>query len=174
VAVNFAVDFSTNQPPAISFTATGSQGWVVTPTNLVLSASATAVYGVQQVNFYAGNTLLAAVQNPPYQFTWTNPPPGDYALSASAVDNQQAVTLAPPARVQVLPAAPHLQIQPADAADMAVTWPVPLDVFYVESATNVDGPWTLSPYPPSFFTTGQTATIPAASCRQFFRLMSPQ
>lgn len=174
VYVNFAVNSATSQPPVISFTAIGNQGWLVEPTNIVLSANATAAYGVQQVNFYNGTNLIGTMQNPPYNFTWTNTPPGDYVLSACAIDTAQAATWAPPARVLVLPDPPILQISRADASDFAVSWPASLDGFFVESSTNAAGPWILSPWPQFFSTNTQTATIPSTQCRQFFRLQRPR
>jgi len=125
------------------------------------------------VNFYNGTNQLAFAINPPYTFTWTNPPPGDYTLNALAVSKLEARTWAQPVTICILPALPTLSITQADASNIAITWPLALDGFFVESAPDAAGPWTLSPYPQLYFTNGQTATIPKAD-QQFFRLMRPQ
>lgn len=170
--VNVAVNSSTDQPPAISASYSPTLPWYVVPTNLVLSATATAANGIQQVDFYDGGVQFAAVTNPPYIYTWTNPPIGDQALNVCAIDNAGAATWAQPLNLTILPVAPNLSIQQADATDVALSWPVQLDGFYVESAANVTGPWTLSPYPQLYFTNVQTATIPM-SAGPFFRLSHP-
>ena len=174
VAVNFAVAPAASQPPVITFTASGSQGWIVEPTNIALSAAVTAANGLQQVNFYADTALLAVVQNPPYNFIWTNPPPGDHVLNACAIDDQQAATWAQPTRVLVLPSAPLLQLSQPNSANVEVSWPITLDGFLVETSTNVLGPWALSPFPPFYFTNVQTATIPTTNGQQYFRLEYPR
>ena len=65
-----------------------------------------------------------------------------------------------------------MNIQLADSETVAVTWPLELEGYFIESAPDAAGPWTLSPFPPLFFITGQTATVPMAD-QQFFRLMRP-
>ena len=173
VVVNFSVNSPANTPPIIAFSSPVNQSWRVAPTNLVFSATASDFNSIQQVDFFNGTNFLAFVVNPPYMFTWTNPAPGDYTLNALAVSKSEARAWAQPVTVSILPAAPILTIQQADAIDVSVTWPLALDGFYVESATGADGPWTLSPFPPLYFANGQTATIPMAD-QQFFRLMRPQ
>ena len=103
----------------------------------------------------------------------TNVSPGDSTFSARAIDNLGARTWSAPVRISVLPVVPRLSIQQVDAAHLAVGWPLELNGFFVETADDVKGPWTLSPVPPLFFPIGQTATLPLAH-QQFFRLMRPQ
>ena len=131
-----------------------------------------AINGIQQVNFYNGTNPLAFVVKAPYTFTWTNPPPGDYVLNARVGDIFEATIWAQPLTISILSTAPKLLIQQADPNNVAVTWPLALDGFFIESATNASGPWTLSPFPQLYFTNGQTATIPMAD-HQLFRLMQP-
>ena len=172
VVVNFSVNAPANSPPAIAFTNPVNNSWRLAPTNLVFSATASDVNGIQQVNFFSGTNFIAVMVNPPYSFTWTNPPPGDYTLNAIAISKSEARTWAQPVTVSILAAMPNLSIQQVDANDVTLTWPLALDGFYVESAANANGPWTLSPYPPLYFANGQTATMPMAD-QQFFRLMRP-
>jgi hypothetical protein len=42
---------------------------------------------ISHVRFMEGNTQLAAVANPPYEFVWTNPPPGEHKIRAIADDS---------------------------------------------------------------------------------------
>jgi len=172
VVIHFSINAPTNPPPTIVFTTSLRQNWVVGPTNITLSASASDLGGLQQVNFYNGTNFLGPITKPPYVFILTNLPPGDYTLNAMAVSSQEARTWARPVGISVFSANPTLGIRPVDALNIAVTWPLALDGFYVESAPAANGPWTLSPFPPEYSASGQTAIIPFTD-QQVFRLMHP-
>src|SRR5205823_14960682 len=47
---------------------------------------------VRQVQFFANATLVSTASAAPYTASWTNVPPGNYALRAVAVDNLGAST----------------------------------------------------------------------------------
>jgi hypothetical protein len=170
--LNIAVDSPTNTLSIIALTNPVDGNVYLTPTNLTLAANASDPDGLRAVNFYADGSLIASVTNAPYVLTLTNVAAGDHTFSARAIDHFGARTWSAPVRVTVLPVAARLTIRQVDSENVAVTWPLDLDGFFVESASDLDGPWTLSPVPPLFFTNGQTATIPLGD-RQFFRLMHP-
>jgi len=172
VIVNLAINPPTNTLSNIALTNPVDGKYFIGPTNLTLAVAASDPDGIRIVNFYAQNVFIHQATNAPYVFTLTNLPVGDHVFSARAIDNLGARTWSAPIRVHVLSVAPRLNIQPADADNIAVTWPLDLDGFFVETATDMNGPWTLSPYPQLFFTNGQTATIPKVD-QQFFRLMKP-
>ena len=65
-----------------------------------------------------------------------------------------------------------MTIRTVDPADVAVTWPVSLNGFQLETALDPGGPWTLCPSPPFYYSSGQTVTIPVMD-QQVFRLMQP-
>jgi uncharacterized protein (DUF2141 family) len=48
---------------------------------------------VTSVSFCSGTNVLSSVSGSPYQFTWTNVPPGTYGLTARAVDTDGAVAI---------------------------------------------------------------------------------
>lgn len=173
VVVNFAINPPTNTLSTIALTNPVNGKVFTGTTNLTLAAAVTDPDGIRAVNFYNGNSLVGQASNAPYTVTLTNTAPGDYAFSVRAIDTFGARTWSAPVRVTVLPVLPRVTIQQVDAASIAVTWPLELDGFFVETAPGLDGPWTLSPVPPLFFTGGQTATIPLAD-QQFFRLMRPR
>lgn len=174
VAVHFSVNAPGNPAPAVYLTSPANLGWFVAPTNLAVSATANAPGGIQQVTFYSGTSPIGSVSNPPYSIIWTNPPTGDYALSACAVSSAGAQAWSQPVILTILPTVPALSIQGACAGNVTLSWPLPLSGFYVESATNIAGPWSLSPYPPTFQSGGQTVAIPSAAGEQFFSLMHPR
>jgi hypothetical protein len=163
---------STNLIPSVTLSSSARQTWLLADANLTLSATASDALGINQVNFYNGTNPLAHVVTPPYTWTVTNLTAGNYTFNARAVDHQEGSAWAPPLTLVVLPAAPQATIQLADATDVTLTWPLGLDGFYIETATNASGPWSLSPIPSTYLPTGQTATIPLTD-QQFFRLMQP-
>lgn len=170
--VNLAINSPTNTLSSITLVKPANGSVLIAPTNVTLSAAVSDPDGIRTVNFYIGNGIIGVATNAPYSLVLTNIVPGDYTFSARAIDNFNARTWSAPVSISVLPVVPRLSIQQADPENVAVTWPLDLDGFFIESAPDVAGPWTLSPFPPSFYTNGQTATIPLAD-QQFFRLMRP-
>ncbi len=170
--INFAINPPTNTLSNIALTNPADGNYFIVPTNVLLAAAASDPDGIRLVNFYSGNLIIGQASNAPYVLTVTNVAVGDHAFSARAIDNFGARTWSAPVRVRVLPVAPHLSIQPVDSENVVVTWPLDLDGFFIESAPDAAGPWTLSPFPPLFFTNGQTATIPMVD-QKLFRLMRP-
>ena len=58
------------------------------PTTVTIQANAQDFDGtVTNVAFYAGTNKIGETAASPYSFTWTNPPPGHYFLTAQATDN---------------------------------------------------------------------------------------
>ncbi len=171
VVVNLAINPLTNTLSAIALTNPVGGNYFIAPTNLLLAANASDPNGIRVVNFYSGRLIIGQVTNPPYVLT-TNLAAGDYTFSARAIDNLGARTWSAPVRVSVLPVAPRASFKQIDSENVAVMWPLELDGFFIETAPEVNGPWTLAATPQLFFTNGQTATIPKAD-KQFFRLMRP-
>ncbi len=172
VPVNFAVNATTNPPPVISLQSSATQGWVLSPGAVTVSVSLVASNNFNFLIFFNGANPPVFINSPPLRYTFTNLPPGDYLFEVQAVNRAEGRAWAAPVRVSVLPVAPRASIKQVDSGTVAVTWPLDLDGFFIESAPDATGPWTLSPYPPLYFTNGQTATIPLAD-QQFFRLMRP-
>ncbi len=170
--VNLYINSPTNTLSAITITNPLNGTVFIGPTNLTLAAAVSDPDGINKVNFYSDANSIVTVSNAPYALTLTNLPPGEHVFFARAFDNLGARTWSAPIRVTVLPTAPGLRIQQVDSENVAVTWPLDLDGFFIESAPEASGPWTLSPYPPLYFSNGQTTTIPLAE-QQFFRLMRP-
>jgi hypothetical protein len=92
-----------NAPPTIALAVPSAETSYALPTNIVLTATASDADGsVKKVEFYAGATLLGAVTASPYSYTWNNPPPGLYAVSAKATDNVGATKSSPAVPILVL------------------------------------------------------------------------
>jgi hypothetical protein len=93
------------------------------PTNILITARAYAGNtNLSRVEFYANGTLVGVdTVGPDFSCTWTNPPPGLYALSTRAVQGDDANALSSPALVTV------------EAASAAAIW--------VPSNTTRQGGW---------------------------------
>src|SRR5687767_11317153 len=71
------------------------------PANITISASASdADDGIARVEFYEGDSLLGEAFEMPYSITWSNVMPGNYQISAVAVDDSDLRS--EPARVDVI------------------------------------------------------------------------
>ena len=172
VVVNLAINPPTNTLSAIALTNPVEGKYFIAPTNVLLAATASDPNGIRVVNFYSGSLIIGQMSNAPYALTLTNLAVGDHVFSARAIDNLGARTWSAPMRVSVLPVAPRASLKQIDSETVAVTWPLELDGFFIETAPEVHGPWTLAPSPQFYFTNGQTAMMPMTG-QQFFRLMRP-
>ena len=174
VFVNFFVNHATNTPSSVSLTSPASGQVFIAPATINLLASASDPDGITQVFFYHENSDLGItnVLAPPYSVTLSNVPAGEYVFSARAFDGKGARTWSTPVRVMVLPSVPALNIQRGNDGNQTITWPSDLDGFFLESAPDLSGPWTLWSDAPLYLPNGQTVTVPPAD-QQFFRLMRP-
>jgi hypothetical protein len=74
--------------PAVSLT-TPANGTIFSEGgNLTISATASETGGtITKVEFYADTIKIGEVDTAPYNFTWTDPAPGSYLITAKATDN---------------------------------------------------------------------------------------
>lgn len=72
--------------------------------------------GVAVVELFHGNTRLAVLTNAPYRFTWFNPPPGHYNMTARATDIFDTIGNSAPRHLQIGAALPVFLQQPQDQA----------------------------------------------------------
>ena len=114
-------------PPTVTLTSPVGGTSLVAPQQVTLSADAfDSDGGVYRVDFYAGSTLLGRATAAPFSTTWLNPAPGDYALTARAIDISGAVTTSAPVTLTVAPlpgnvSVPDVTGMAQDAAASALT-----------------------------------------------------
>lgn len=94
-------------PPIIALLNPPDGSVMFDSTNLVLLADASDSDGrVTRVEFFDGQASLAVVTQPPFQWVWAHPPPGQHIVSAMATDDDEAVSCSGMAIITVNPAPP--------------------------------------------------------------------
>jgi hypothetical protein len=87
------------------------------PATIPIQASATTTTGnVSQVEFFSGTTDLGGVVPPPYSITWSNVPPGTYALTACATNSVGDFRVSPVVHVTVVGPIAQISLTPSNAA----------------------------------------------------------
>jgi len=93
-------------PPAVRLVAPVYQSLVPSDGTLVITAEASAGAGsVSRVEFHMNGNLLGTVENPPYEFTLSNPPRGLHLLTAKLVTSNGSEVRSQPVKCRV--AGPH-------------------------------------------------------------------
>ncbi|MBI5799494.1 MAG: hypothetical protein HZA92_02040 [Verrucomicrobia bacterium] len=164
--VQVAINSSGNTPPTVTLLSPVTNAWFVSPTNIVLTATATDADGIFAVEFYEGTNTLATLLTPPFTFTWTNPPPGTYTLVAKAHDTLGKRGLSAPVPVRVLGTMPLLSTRPSGGM-FQVAMPLGVNGATLEESTNLFN-WTLVTNTLVDTPTERTHTIMPTQ-RRFFR-----
>ena len=88
--------------PSVTLTSPTSGQSFTGPANITLNATTNDPNGnIARVDFYQGNTKLGSATNPPYTYSLSNVPPGNYVFSARAVDSVSAQFVSAPVPVAV-------------------------------------------------------------------------
>ncbi|MGO4220776.1 Ig-like domain-containing protein [Lysobacter sp. TAF61] len=150
-----------NTPPTVSLTTPGNNASAIAPATFILNASASDSDGsISKVEFYSGATLINTDTVVPFSFSYANVGVGNYALTAKAYDNYNAVTTSSVVNVSAIAnGAPTVSLtSPANGS--AATAPANLTVS--ANASDADG----SVAKVEFFSNGAlfaTATSPPYS-----------
>ena len=127
-----------NSPPNVSLTAPNGNPFTA-PANIQLSASASDSDGtISKVEFYAGSQLIGTATSSPYNFTWPNVQPGNYALKAIATDNSGAVSSSDPVNV-VVNVANSAPVVNLTTPLNGTTFPAGTNISLAATAYDVDG-----------------------------------
>ena len=141
-----------NQPPTVSIASPANGAAYTAPATIQIAANAADIDGaVVRVEFYAGAQLISTDTTAPYAATWSAVPAGTYALTAVAVDDDNAVTASAAVNLTVTAAAnqpPSVSItSPANGA----TYTTPANILINANAADRDGTVTRV----DFFANGQ-------------------
>ena len=173
ISVSDSVNVTIHAPPTVTLTAPANSSTFVFPGYIAISADASQTNGtVSTVSFFSGNTLLGQSSIPPYNFTWTNPAPGTYTLTARASDNLGAIGVSSAVTVTVAP--PNITPQ-LSANQLALSWPDSTAGYLLQVADSLIPPIHWSPATNTTVkANGQvTVTIPITDAAQKFYRLSP-
>ena len=170
--VQFGINPTNTTPPTVTLVTPINHTIFVSPTNITLTATANANDTITAISFLNGAYPIVNLTTPPYTYTWTNPPAGTYTLFAKASVSTNSRSFSTPVVITVLGAQPRLTIQ-ANPLLVKLAWPIGVDGWLVQGATNLTGPWLL---------TGQTVidnatqhqTTLTPERQQYYRLTLPR
>jgi hypothetical protein len=157
IADNHLPPPATNHLPTVHIFTPANGASFVAPASLFMAAHAQDLDGyltIQFVEFFAGSNSLGIRTNyptldpiGPFKLHWTNVPPGEYVLTAKAVDEKGAIGVSPPVNIRIIgtnPPPTNLTIVTIAAPDPIASegtncyrwpgWPTPLPSGH--SATN--------------------------------------
>lgn len=127
-----------NVAPSVNITTPTNGSQFASPGNVVMSAMATDTDGaIAKVDFYANGTKIGtgSTFGNQYNFTWSNPGTGSYALTAIAVDDTNQSTTSSAVNITVS-SPPTVGItSPANG----IQYTAPAQVTVVANATDSDG-----------------------------------
>src|SRR5205085_275392 len=88
--------------PQVTLTVPTNGASFVAGTNITLAATATDANGsISKVEFFRNGTLIGTDTTNPYSVVWTNPPKGNYDLTAKATDNSGLSTTSAVVKITV-------------------------------------------------------------------------
>jgi len=127
-----------NQPPTVSITSAESDGALIAPATVVLTAEASDADGtVKSVKFYAGSTAIGGASRAPYSVKWRDVAAGTYSLTAVATDNSGGQTTSAPIAIEVKAnVAPSVSLTSPSASD---SFTEPAKVVLTADASDSDG-----------------------------------
>lgn len=112
-AVNGTLCTGANAAPSVQLTAPADNAAYTVPADIDLRAAAADDGTVSKVEFYADTEMVGSDTSAPFSYTWTGAEPGQYSVTARAVDDLGAATVSDPIAVRVL-GAPAVQATPSD------------------------------------------------------------
>jgi hypothetical protein len=88
--------------PFVSLSGPANNSSFITPTNIVLTATASDWDGIiAKIDYYSDGQFIGTATGSPYPFTWSNATAGIHHLTAMATDNQGATRTSTPVTITV-------------------------------------------------------------------------
>jgi hypothetical protein len=101
-AVSISVN-NPNNPPTVTITSPGNNSSFTSGSTITITADAADSDGIiSKVQFFRDTIKLGEDLISPYSFDWTNVLSGNYQLTVSSIDNQNAVTVSPSVAIVVI------------------------------------------------------------------------
>jgi Bacterial Ig domain/Glucodextranase, domain B len=129
ITVTVSPSVPANHPPVVSLEAPSSGQTFNAGQGVVLGATATDSDGsVARVEFLVDGEVFGTSTSIPYSVTWTTSVAGSHAISARAIDNQNAAVTTPPITVAIVASSPATVAltAPDDGQSFVVGTPIDL------------------------------------------------
>jgi hypothetical protein len=81
--------------PSVTLLQPTNNAFYYAPASISFEASVVELFSLSRVEFWAGEQKVGEALSPPYLFTWTNAPAGDYSMTARALCNNTLVPSSP-------------------------------------------------------------------------------
>jgi hypothetical protein len=109
-------------PPTVTVTSPTNNSAFQDPASITVTADASDPgVNIQSVSFYANDRFLGSSKTSPYSITWSNPPSGQFALFARAVDQFGRSALSAPVHISVTDLVPIVTLtSPTNGANFLV------------------------------------------------------
>jgi Bacterial Ig domain len=133
------IDDSLDFPlPTVTLTAPTNHSAFDGPATITLTAEVSDPgVNVQSVSFYANDESLGHSATSPYSIVWSNPPPGQFALFARAVDQFGRSALSTPVQITIVDVDPVVKLtSPTNGANFIVHQDIPLAADVSDADTN--------------------------------------
>ena len=124
----------TNAAPTVSLTAPTVLAYTAPATVSIAANAADSDGSISKVEFYQGTTLLTTKTASPYTYSWTPVAAGNYAVTAKAYDNLNAVTTSAAVNIAVN-AAPTVSL----TSPTVLSYTAPATVSIAANAADADG-----------------------------------
>jgi hypothetical protein len=136
--VNIIDDAYDFPPPTIAITSPTNNSVFDEPDSVTITAEATDPgVTIRYVSFYVNDNFLGRETNSPYSFVWSNPPAGNFALFARAVDEFGRSALSAPVDISITDINPVVKITtPTNGANFTVHADIPLAADVSDADTN--------------------------------------
>jgi hypothetical protein len=125
-------------PPTVTLTAPTNHSAFDNPATITITAEVNdpGVH-IQSVSFYANDQSLGRSTVSPYSIVWSNPPSGEFALFARAVDQFGRSALSAPVQITVTDIDPVVKLtSPTNGANFAIQQDIPLAADVSDADTN--------------------------------------
>ncbi len=130
-----------NLAPTVELTQPGEGASLFAPATFQIEATASDPDGsITQVEFFEGTNSLGRATSPPYAWSWSGVPEGNYILTAVATDNQGGTAVSIPVMVSVVPnsgTVPTLTVE-VSGGTIHLAWTV--TGYLLQYKTNLDDP----------------------------------
>lgn len=91
-----------NAPQNVTLTSPAAGQHFTIPVNIPITATASgSAAPISSIEFFQGTNLLGQASSSPYTYTWNNVQPGNYSLSALAIDTAGAMATSAPVSITV-------------------------------------------------------------------------